>query len=151
MPSFDPLAEEIKRILEEYAKYPLERQMLPTEGHRYGAKYIVPGARVPVVDVEETEKEVVARIELPGVTKREIQLVVKDDSVEVKVERKEVIKSEKQGFILFERAYANFYRRFAIPANVIPDKTKAVCENGVLTVTMLKGEDNKKTKHVSIN
>ena len=140
------LQREMKRLYEEYARYPFERRMWPME-----RRNITPGARVPVADVRETDTDIVARIELPGVNKKDVQLRVTDDSLEIKVERKHEERIEKERFTRFERAYAGYYRRVPFPAMVIPEKAKAHYENGVLEVTVPKAEEPKKSKKVDID
>ena len=102
--------------------------------------------RNPLTDLEETDKEVVAKFEMPGVDKKDIQLNITEDKIEVKVEKKQEAKVEKKGFYREERSYRGFYRTTALPSSVIPEKAKAKYKNGVLEVKMPKTENKKKNK-----
>jgi len=112
----------------------------------YTGKKGVLALRSPLTDLEETDKEVIAKFEMPGVDKKDIQLNITEDKIEVKVEKKQEAKVEKKGFYREERSYRGFYRAMALPSNVIPEKAKAKYKDGVLEVTLPKTEAKKKNK-----
>ncbi|MEM0465306.1 MAG: Hsp20/alpha crystallin family protein [Candidatus Pacearchaeota archaeon] len=102
--------------------------------------------RSPLADLEERDKEIIAKFEIPGVDKKDIQLNITENRIEVKVEKKQETKAEKKGFYREERSYRGFYRSMALPSEVIPEKAKAKYKDGILEVTMPKAEDKKKNK-----
>ncbi|MGC8929752.1 MAG: Hsp20/alpha crystallin family protein [Candidatus Woesearchaeota archaeon] len=54
---------------------------------------------------------------------------------------------------MYESKRHGFYRRLPLPTEVIPEKTKAELQNGVLKVEMPKTEktEEKKKKRISIS
>ncbi|MEM4625237.1 MAG: Hsp20/alpha crystallin family protein [Candidatus Pacearchaeota archaeon] len=102
--------------------------------------------RSPLTDLEETDKELIVKFEIPGVDKKDIQLNVTEDRVEVKVEKKQEFKVEKKGFYREERSYRGFYRSIPLPVEVIPEKAKAKYKDGILEVTIPKSEIKKKNQ-----
>lgn len=112
----------------------------------YTEKKGVLSMRSPLTDLEETEKEVIAKFEMPGVEKKDIQLNLTEDKIEVKVEKKQETKVEKKGSYKEERSYRGFYRAMSLPSNVIPEKAKAKYKDGVLEVSIPKTEAKKKNK-----
>lgn len=46
------------------------------------------GFRVLIADVKETENSVIASLEIPGVEKKDIDLNITENSIEVKIEKK---------------------------------------------------------------
>ncbi|MBN1155974.1 Hsp20/alpha crystallin family protein [Candidatus Woesearchaeota archaeon] len=106
--------------------------------------------RSPVCDMYETENAVIAKFELPGVDKADIDLNVTDDFVEVKVRHKAEQKQEdkKKGFYRYESRSQQFFRRVPLPANVKADKAEAEFKNGILKIELPKmkqlGEKKKK-------
>lgn len=104
--------------------------------------------RSPVSDIYETEKEVVAEIDMPGVDKNDIKVNVTEDVIEIKAEKKNELKQEdkKKGMFRLERSFAGFYRSFPLPNSVDPDKANAEYKDGVLKITVpkLKVEEKKK-------
>lgn len=138
------MREEMDRMFREFNErfYSGER-LLPVPGER------VPALRTAVADVQETDDEVIATIELPGIKKEEISLNVTETMLEVKAESKEEEKEEREGFKSYRRKYSGFYRRLPLPAVISPDDAKATYKNGVLEVKMPKME-KKKRKEISI-
>ena len=109
--------------------------------------------RQPLADIFETDKEIVATMELPGVEKKDIEINVDNGVLEVKVEKKEEKKEEekKKGLYRLERSYAGFYRSFRIPENVDADKITATYKNGVLELRIpKKSEKKKKGKKIEV-
>lgn len=109
--------------------------------------------RLPVSDIYETDKEIVAEIDLPGVDKKDIKVNVTEGSIEVKAEKKKETKQEgkKKGMFRLERSFAGFYRRFPLPNNVDADKANAEYREGVLKVTVPKLQiEDKKRKQLEI-
>jgi len=106
-----------------------------------GGKNLVPSNyRAPTSDLYETEKEIVAEIDMPGVDKKDIQVNVTKDSIEIKAEKKKEVKEEdkKKGMFRLERSLSGLYRKFALPKNVDPDKADAEYRDGVLKITVPK-------------
>lgn len=96
--------------------------------------------RHPVTDVYETDKDVIASMEIPGVDKKDIKVNVTDDRVEVKVEKSQENKKEdkKKGIYKHERSYCGFYRCIGLPQNVDSSKVQANYNNGVLELKIPK-------------
>lgn len=94
----------------------------------------------PDSDLYETDKKIVAEIDMPGVDKKDIKVNVNKDSIEVKAEKKHEMKQEdkKKGMYRFERSFSGFYRNFALPSNVDAEKAEAEYKDGVLKVTVPK-------------
>lgn len=100
--------------------------------------------REPLTDLRDEEDSIVAAIELPGVDKRDIKINVTEESLEIKVEKKEEAKIKGKNYIKEERAYKGFYRKITLPEKIIPDKVKANYKDGILEVIMPKQQKEKK-------
>lgn len=104
-------------------------------------------------DLYETDKEVVAELELPGINKEDIELSITKDGIEVKGTKKQEkeTKDDKKGFYKLERSTTGFYRSFSLPENTNPNEAEAKFENGVLKITVPKKEiENKEVKKLEI-
>ena len=99
--------------------------------------------RKPLADIEENDKEVVIKFEIPGVDKRDIQLNITQNKIEVRVERKQEEKIKREGFYRLERSYGGFYRAISLPTEVIPEKAKAKYRDGILEVRIPKVKKKK--------
>ena len=89
-------------------------------------------------EVEETEKEIVVRLELPGMQKEDCQITVDGNVLHVSGEKHAERSSRDSTYHVMERAYGSFQRTIALPRNVDADKAKASYRNGVLTVRLPK-------------
>lgn len=104
------------------------------------------GALTPAIDIVENDKEVTLTAELPGMTEGDVELVLRDDMLTVKGEKKTEHKEEKENFFLAERRYGAFERSFRLPETADADKIKAAFADGVLTVTVPKKAEAKKAE-----
>jgi HSP20 family protein len=139
---FRRFEEMMNRMFEEFGGRPRTRRLLP--GGEQGA--IVPAEhREPFIDVIETDKEVIATAEMPGLEKQDIKLNVSEDRLEISAETKHEEKKEEKGYVYRERRSGSYYRAISLPSTVDPDKSKASYKNGVLEIKMPKTEVKKKT------
>lgn len=88
--------------------------------------------------MEEREREVVARIELPGFEPSELRVEVLGERLTVEAEHREpATKAEEPARKPEEpaaRAYAHVKRTLTLPPGVNPEMTEAIYRNGVLEV-----------------
>ena len=76
--------------------------------------------------------------ELPGVEKADFEVVVDEDVLTIKGEKKLPTPVEVGANARCERSGGEFSRSFRVPFDVDPDSVKGVCRNGVLTVPVPK-------------
>lgn len=91
-------------------------------------------------DVEETEREIVVRVELPGMEKEDCRVRIEGNRLFLSGEKRFERSSEESAFHVMERAYGSFRRVISLPQNVQEDKAEASYRNGVLTVRLPKLE-----------
>jgi HSP20 family protein len=102
--------------------------------------------REPLSDLKETDTELIASIELPGIDKKDIQLIVRENRLEVKVEKRAELKIKKKNYLREERSYKGFHRIIGLPVKVIPEDVESKYENGILEIRMPKAEKKKLRK-----
>ncbi len=93
----------------------------------------------PVCDIIESDEEFIIKLDLPGFSKKEINIALKEHVLTVKGERVEELGDDEK-FSRQERSTGVFSRSFALPENVNTAETDALFRNGVLTITMPKSE-----------
>lgn len=110
------------------------------------------GRWVPAVDIFETEKDgLVLKAELPDMKRESISVVVENNTLTLKGERKFEGDPSKEQFHRVERAYGSFSRSFALPQTVDATKIVADYKNGVLTVTLpVRAESRPRTINVEV-
>ncbi|NMC59189.1 MAG: Hsp20/alpha crystallin family protein [Candidatus Methanofastidiosa archaeon] len=108
--------------------------------------------RRPLTDLKETENELIMEIEMPGITKDDIDIKVTEDIIEIKAEKNIENKEEdkSKGYFFQERRYQGFYRSIPLPAGIKPDETEAKFDNGVLEIIMKKTEAKEKALKVNV-
>ncbi len=91
---------------------------------------------VPKYEIQDDGNELVIIVEMPGVTKEDIDLNVTENYVDIKAE----VNKEN-----FQKKYQV---RISLPCEVNPDMTKATYNNGILEITVpkLKPQKSKKVK-----
>jgi HSP20 family protein len=99
-------------------------------------------------EVVETQNEIRFAIEVPGLRPEDIDLTIENGvltvSGEKRLERREG-ESDDQ-YRLFERRYGRFSRSFRLPPVFAADRVNAVCEHGVLTITLPRAEEARPRK-----
>lgn len=98
------------------------------------------------VDIKEKDKEYLLEAEIPGASKEDIYLQIKDDILTIAIERKEEINEEKENYIRQERRYGSFKRSFYVE-DVNQENIKAKFKNGVLQVKLPKKESTPKKEN----
>jgi HSP20 family protein len=124
------LQERMNRLLSDY------RTRAP-----FGEEEMAQGAWIPPVDIYETKESIVLNVELPGVTKEEISLEVKDNTLTIRGEKKLEKDVKEENFHRMERTYGSFMRAFTLPSTIHQDKVKAKFREGVLEITLPKAEE----------
>lgn len=102
---------------------------------RYESSFSVPS---PAVDITEDDSSYKVTAELPGMSEKEIEVVVSGDTMTLKGEKKQEKEQKEKNFYLSERSYGSFQRSFYVPEGVDRDKIAADFSKGVLTITMPK-------------
>jgi len=133
--------DEIERMRKEFDKY--FDQMY---------KNISSGLKETAVDIISEDNHLVIKIDMPGVSKEDIDLIVNKDSISVKAERKEAKEEKEKGYYSKERTYKGYSIYRTLPVEVLPDTAEAEYKDGVLTIKVEKAvkEKEKEGKKVSV-
>ena len=122
-------------------------ELLPTVAGHEG---IFSGALMPPVDIYETEKEVVAKAELPGYDSKDVDIRVEDGVLILRGESKKDGEIKDEHYHRVERSYGKFERSFRLPKTVDVEKIKANYKDGILEIAMPKKKESQ-PKEVKIN
>jgi len=118
---FGLLFEEPERLFNRVTKFFTELPMIETPEWPYGWG----------LTMEEKEKEIVIRGEMPGFEPEEVKVELIGERLVIEAEHKEEVKKEEEEV---ERAYAHVKRTISLPVEVELEKIEAVYRNGVLEV-----------------
>jgi HSP20 family protein len=91
-------------------------------------------------DVKEYPNAYVFIIDMPGLKSGDIKVQVEDDNMLVITGERKREEEEKEGakYVRMERRVGKLMRKFGLPENANTDAISAVCQDGVLTVTVQK-------------
>ena len=134
--------ENMNRMFEKIWGIPVNRSLLlPGERTTTGSieKY-----RKPFIDLVETDKEVIATVEMPGLDKGDIKINLTEDKLEISAETKHEEEKKEKGYLYKERRSGSYYHRISLPSSIDSDNSKASYNNGILQITMPKTEIKKK-------
>lgn len=100
-------------------------------------------AFTPAVDIEETADAFVVRMDLPGVTQKDVKVSLTGDTLTIRGERKQEQASQHGNHHRIERVYGSFERSFVLGTPVRNDQVRAQFKDGVLDVRVPKAEEAK--------
>jgi HSP20 family protein len=116
----------------------------------FGAPLAGFGANWPNIELTETDNEIRASFEVPGVDEKDIEVLLDDDELVVRGEKRAETEDKDRRFT--ERFYGRFERRIPLGQEVEEDAIRAEFRNGVLTVSVPKSaRSEQRTKRIPVN
>ena len=97
-------------------------------------------AFVPRAEVFETDEQVALKIEVPGLSEKDLDITLKDHVLTVRGERKLENGFKQENLAWTERPYGSFMRSFNLPQTVDVSTINAGYTNGVLQIVFAKHE-----------
>ena len=94
-------------------------------------------------EVEETEKDIVVRVEVPGMEKEDCHITIEGNTLYLSGEKRFERETHDSTYHVMERAYGAFQRSIPLPQNVDIDQAEASYKNGVLMVRLPKAGGEK--------
>jgi HSP20 family protein len=107
-------------------------------------------AWMPAVNIRETDAAFLVEAELPGLTKKDIEITLENNLLKLTGERRFEKDTKEENYHRVERQYGNFLRTFSLPSQVDANAVKATFKEGVLTIEVPKAEEAKPRK-IAIN
>jgi HSP20 family protein len=93
---------------------------------------------LPLMDLYETDDDLVLEIDLPGINRDDILIKVCEDVMIIEGIKREIQEEKKFRYICMERSFESFRRMIRIPVPVNPAAGRAEYSGGVITVTLPK-------------
>jgi HSP20 family protein len=90
------------------------------------------------VDLTESPDALMARVEIPGIDPKDVQVTLENEILTVKGEKREEIDEKKERFLRTERSYGAFIRTMKLPIAVDGARVVATFKNGLLEIVMPK-------------
>src|SRR5262245_36518476 len=96
------------------------------------------GEWMPKLDMSETRDAYVARLEVPGVGPKDVNVSIREGLLMITGEKTREDEEKDAKHYRVERAWGRFARTIPLPGPVDTGKTTATFKEGVLTVTLPK-------------
>lgn len=96
--------------------------------------------RAPRLDVVDRDKEILVRVELPGVEKKNVEVSVSDNVLVIKGSVNKDSEKKGEGYFRREISHSDFSRSLALPEGVDSTKISASLKNGMLEIVLPKEE-----------
>lgn len=100
----------------------------------------------PPIDMYECENSVVLKADLPGISPKDIDITVNEDSITISGERSEEKEVKETDYYRSERSYGRFMRQVPLPSGVDRDKIQATFKDGVLEAVLPLKEGSKQKR-----
>lgn len=98
------------------------------------------------IELEENNDEIIGRLALPALSKSDVKVEVTQDRLVVRGSKTQSRKNKNRGYTRHEESEAAFAQAISLPCEIDRDRVKARYKNGLLTVTMPKGESAKRKR-----
>ena len=106
----------------------------------------------PSLDIKEDKKAITLKAELPGMDEKDVEVLLTENTLTLKGEKKEDKEDKGENYCHMERTYGSFHRVIPLTVGIDTKKVKAAFKNGVLIITLPKTEDTKmKGKKIPVN
>ena len=93
----------------------------------------------PKVDLMENKNSVNIVVELPGVSKEDVKIVLEDGVLTIRGEKKNIVdEKDKVRILTNERTFGKFDRKFELPEDINSEEVKANFDNGLLNISIAK-------------
>jgi HSP20 family protein len=116
--------------------------------------YSLTNTTLPAVNVKETKDDYLVTMAVPGMSKKDFKIDLKDNILTISSEKKDEKKKEEDNYTRREYSYQSFSRSFTLPKDVVNDeKIEAKYDNGELRIKIPKKEEAKPKapKQIAIN
>lgn len=157
-PQTVPTEEKIKEVQKTfYAEIPTEQPVLKEKPFEFSKpqspkqkEWLAETEGELVLDVYQTEKEIVIKSTLAGVRPEDIDITITNDMLSIKGVREKDEPVRQEDYYYQECYWGAFSRSVILPVEVEADQIQANLKNGILTVKLPKSE-KVKTKKIAVS
>ena len=96
--------------------------------------------RTPRTNIQETDNAYVLTLEMPGLSREDVEVSFENDTLIVKGDREEKSEKQEDKGVIRREYHTRFERSFNVHG-IDPDQVSAKMENGILLVTLPKSRE----------
>ena len=110
----------------------------------FNSDFLEEDSLMPAMNVKEHNQDFIVEFAAPGFSKKDFEVTIKDNVLNVCGERKNETEESEEDFMRKEFRYNSFKRSLKLPETVNTEQDiKATYKNGILKLNLLKREDAK--------
>ncbi|MBN2066476.1 MAG: Hsp20/alpha crystallin family protein [Candidatus Thermoplasmatota archaeon] len=109
-------------------------------------RWLEADAKIAPLDLVDTGKEYKLVAEMPGVSKKDLEINVTPNGIRICGETTTETKEAEKGYLRRERSYSTLCRNMNFPEEVNPDGAEAFLKDGILEITLPKKTPTKGRK-----
>jgi HSP20 family protein len=107
--------------------------------------------KIPAVDMWKANGNLIIQMDMPGISKDDINLMMTENSLSVSAQTKKIKEEKKEGVYRSERKWNTFKRSTALPVKINPNDIKANYNNGTLKIEApIAEKERKKEKEIKV-
>lgn len=91
-----------------------------------------------LIDVIETDDSVIIKADLPRLKKKDVEIAISEDTVDICAEFKEEKINENMEYLQRERSYGKIRRSVKLPSKVLIKEAEGTFKDSVLTIKLPK-------------
>ena len=96
--------------------------------------------RLPRTNIQETDNAYVLTLEMPGLSREDVEVTFENETLIVKGETREKTEQKEEKGVVRREYHSRFERSFNVHG-IDPDNVSAKMENGILVVTLPKSRE----------
>jgi HSP20 family protein len=94
----------------------------------------------PAIDISETEKEIIVKVELPGIDQKDVEISLSGATLKISGEKRDEMKEKGQHFLKVGRSFGRFAISVPLSCRVQEKEIKVEYKDGMLSVKIPKTE-----------
>lgn len=98
------------------------------------------------IEVSETDEAIKVKAELPGLDKDDIEVLLDENVLTIRGEKREENREEKENCHVSEVSYGEFSRTIPVPAGIDRDRVSSTFKKGVLRLVLPKTKETQKNR-----
>lgn len=104
----------------------------------------------PAVNILKTETGFRIDLVVPGFKKENFNISLEKNTLTVKGEQKEELEEKNEKYTRREFKLGSFERSFTLPENISEEGIEAKYNEGILSISITRSEEPKKTKEIQV-
>ena len=146
---FEHMRREMDNLFDRFVSDPFGPPAWPTDLDRWYGDFSPPRF-APSIDIADEKQHIRVTVELPGMTDEDIEVMLRDDALVIRGEKKLEETHEDEGYYRTERSYGAFVRTVPLPVDIEADRVEAAFKKGVLTVRLPKAAGASAAKQIPV-